>query len=242
MRHYLLTRSAYAPTVPIALNRKRLALTRGVTARSLAAQTLRDVTWVVMVDDKDPLYAERVEVLRSAGLPLILAPPGNIVRDAVHDVPWGPWSENLERDGPTLTTRIDDDDAFAPWVFETVRRKAEEWTRRQPRRRLVLILPCGWRVASGRINERHDRVSQFSTLYAPRNDQGTVMDMNHTRVRKLGRLGVVSVQPGWLWLRHEATRSRNSRASMNDRDHMVHIPDQVRRQFPVDWDLIEALP
>jgi len=242
MRHYLLTRSAYAPDVPIALNRKRLALTRGVTAPSLAAQTRHDVTWVVMVDEADPLYEERVAVLRSAGLPLILAPPGNTVRRDVHDMPWGPWADNLEHDEPTLTTRIDDDDAFAPWVFDVVRQKAEEWMRRQPRRRLVLILPLGWRVASGRINERHDRVSQFSTLYAPRGDRGTVMDINHTRVRKLGKLQAASTQPGWLWLRHEETRSNNSRASMSDRDHMIRVPDQVRRQFPVDWDLIEALP
>jgi hypothetical protein len=107
MRHYLLTRSAYAPDVPLEVNRKRLALTRGVLARSLAAQTFRDVTWVVMVDEADPLYDERVDALRSAGLPLILAHPGDIVRNDVHDLPWGPWAQNLDWSGPVLTTRID---------------------------------------------------------------------------------------------------------------------------------------
>jgi hypothetical protein len=242
VRHYVLTRSAYSASVPIEVNRKRLDLTRGVCARSLGAQTTRDVTWLVLIDQDDPLLAERTAAFVSSGLKVVFGDPGAIVRSDVHDLPWGPWKEYIDWSDAVLTTRIDDDDAFAPWALETYRVKAEEWTRRNRRRRLVLVLPDGYRFASGKVNLRHDRVSQFSSLYAPAGDHGTVMDINHTRVRKLGRLLVASPHPGWLWVRHLTTRSTDSRASMLDRDKMIPVPPHVRSTFAVDWSVLDALP
>ena len=87
MRQYLLTRSAYSRSLPIDRNRARLALLQGVTARSLAAQTQRDVTWLVLLDPTDPLLEPRKEAIRSAGLPVLFAPAGLLIRTSRHDNP-----------------------------------------------------------------------------------------------------------------------------------------------------------
>ncbi len=235
MRHYLLTRSAYAPSVPLEVNRYRLAITRGVTARSMAAQTSRDWTWLVLIDLADPLLPERMAAFVSSGVEVEFAPAGDIVRDDAHDKPWGPWADHLDWSDATLTTRIDDDDAFAPWVMETYRTKAEEWShyvRRGKRgKRIVLALPYGWRFVDGKVNGRHDPTSQFASLYAPLGDRATVMDINHTSVRRLARMIVASNHRGWLWVRHDATRSPNSRASRSLQP-MVAPPIEA---FPIDW-------
>ncbi len=56
LRHFVLTRSAYGPAWSIEANRRRLAVTKAVTARLMAAQTTRVWTWVVLLDRRDPLF------------------------------------------------------------------------------------------------------------------------------------------------------------------------------------------
>jgi hypothetical protein len=240
VKHYLLTRSAYGPRVPLEVNRRRLDILRGVTARSLAAQTQRDVTWLVLIDPRDPLLTERMAVLESVGLPLLTAPAGSLVRDHIKDRPQGPWARSIDWSGPVLTSRIDDDDAYMPWALAAFQEKGEE---REAHRgaRMVWVLPLGFRVAAGRLNQRSDMGSQFATLYAPRGDRTTIMDINHTSASQLAPVRVASEAPAWLWLRHELARSANSGASQRHRDRMRPVPKAIRREFPVDWDLIEAL-
>ena len=72
MRHFVLTRSAYGPAWDPASNARRLALTRGVMVRTLAAQTNRDWNLVVLLDDDDPLRAERLAAFRGCGRPVIV--------------------------------------------------------------------------------------------------------------------------------------------------------------------------
>ncbi len=243
MRHYLLTRSAYGPDVPIELNRYRLDLMRGITVRSLAAQTFKDVTWLVLTDPLDPLIEEREDALWESGLPFITAPAGDMERTDRRDKPWGPWKDHIDWSDATLTTRIDDDDAFAPWVLATFNHTALQWVaERRGRRRRIFVLPRGYRVSGGKINERRDRVNQFTSLYAPHRDHCCVMDMNHTGQHRLARMIEISAEPGWLWLRHQGARSSMSRASNLQKELMKPIPDAIRARFDVDWDLITSLP
>ncbi len=235
MKHYLLTRSAYAPTIDLERNRRRMAITRGVTARSMAAQTSTDWTWIVLVDLEDPLLSERMAAFLSSGARVEFRPAGNIVRDDPHDKPWGPWAECLDWSDETLTTRIDDDDAFAPWVMATYREKAEEWAQMMRHRKpIVLALPYGWRCVDGRVNARHDMNSQFASLYVPLGDRRTIMDINHTRVRVLARRIIADKRRGWLWVRHDATRSPNSRASSSV--EVMHEPPTGT--FAIDWSVL----
>jgi hypothetical protein len=243
VRHYLLTRSAYGPDVPIEVNRYRLELTRCITARSLASQTCQDVTWLVLIDVYDPLLFDRTEAFVASGLNVVLAPAGNIERTARTDRPWGPWAEFIDWSDATLTTRIDDDDAFAPWALSAFHDHAERYAgARRHRNRRIFTMPIGFRVSSGKINLRHDKVNQFTTMYSPRGDRTCIMDINHTGQRRLAPMLPISTAPGWLWLRHDGARSAMSRASNLDKADMEPISDAVRECFDVDWGLIASLP
>jgi hypothetical protein len=243
VRHYLLTRSAYGPDVPIEVNRYRLELTRGITSRSLASQTYQDVTWLVLTDPADPLKEERERVLWESGLPFLTADAGSIERTNRYDRPQGPWHAHLDFSDATLTTRIDDDDAFAPWALSAFRDHAERYLgMRRRRNRRIFTLPIGYRVSSGKANLRRDRVNQFTTMYAPRGDRCCIMDRNHTGQNRLAHLIDISHAPGWLWLRHDGARSAESRASNRDKHLMEPISEAVRDCFDVDWGLIASLP
>ena len=119
MRHYVLTRSAFGPAWDLDANRRRLAVTRAVTAPLMAAQTARAWTWVVLLDERDPLLAERMALYRASApafLPLVWRPEveGNPSRIAAADYR-APWRSMLgPADDQVLTTRLDDDDGFAP--------------------------------------------------------------------------------------------------------------------------------
>ncbi len=245
MRHYLLTRSAYGPEVPIEMNRYRLDLLRGITVASLRSQSFRDVTWLVLTDPADALKEEREAALWESGLPFLTADAGLIERSDRRDRPWGPWKDHIDFSDATLTTRIDDDDAFAPWALKAFNDFGQRWaaTRGRGRHgRRIMVLPIGYRVRSGRINQRRDRVNQFTTMYAARGDTTCIMDMNHTGQHRLAHLTEISQEPGWLWLRHEGARSSKSRASRLDSELMKPIPASVRSRFSVDWELIASLP
>ncbi len=118
--------------------------------------------------------------------------------------------------------------------METYRTKAEDWkaqTRRK-NRAVVLALPNGWRYVDGKVNARRDLNSQFASLYVPLDDRRTIMDINHTRVSRLARIHIATIKPSWLWVRHDATRSPNSRASRSRWERMV---EPVDMPFAIDW-------
>ncbi len=235
MRHYLLTRAAYGPDVPLDVNRRRLDLTEGVLVRSLAVQTTKDVTWLVLVDPKDPLLDERISVLLQSGLRVVTGDAGRMTRRHRFDRPWGPWPKYIERDGPTLTTRIDDDDAFAPWVLERFREAAEA---RTLRKRIIWTLPVGWRTNAGQVNLRIDALTQFTALYSPSRDTHTIMHINHTSMDRLAPIEPLTEEPAWVWTRHDDARSKDSRASTMNRDAMFPLTDEIRAQFDIDWSLV----
>ena len=240
MRHYLLTRAAYSPEVPLEVNRRRLDLLRGITARSLAAQTERRVTWLVLIDPGDPLLAERTAVLESAGYPLVLAPAPDLVRDHFFDRPQTPaWRRNIVWDGPTFTSRIDDDDALAPFALADLYSRGEHMAAgRHSTMKRAFVLALGYRLSGGRFNLRDDPVSQFIGMYAPRGSKTCVMDINHTSMRTLARVELIRERPAWLWLRHDDARSANSKASHYQEEKMEPITPALRSAFDVDWSLL----
>lgn len=240
MKHYLLTRSAYGPDVPLDVNQRRLDLLQGVTVRSLAAQTERNVTWLVLIDPRDPLLDERTKVLESAGLPLILATAGSLERSLPKDRPKGSWAEHIDWSESVMTSRLDDDDAIAPWVLFRFHDNGLARERKRGRR-IVWIMTDGWRVARGKAARRHDPVAQFSSLFAPFGDHATIMDINHTSVARLGIVRQASPEPAWLWLRHADTRSVNSRSFGYQGETMRPLTKTIRATFDVDWELIEGL-
>lgn len=211
MKHYVLTPARRGPEQPIDVNRRRIDLCRGVTARSLAAQGT-DWTWIVYVHPDDPLLDERMDAFRSAGAPVI----------PIDDDP----AEVIDWSGPVLTTRIDDDDGFAPDAFARLHRRVRNLTRRT-----ALMFPFGYRTWGGRADYVRHRRNAWSSIFAPAGDRSHVRMVKHHKIADLAPISVVDSQAAWLWVRHRDTDSGFQRAS-------GPLTPAIRSLFPVDWGLL----
>jgi hypothetical protein len=140
-----MTRSAYGPAWDKEANRRRLEVTRAVTVPSMAAQSSRDWTWIVLLDRNDPLKAERRAVYEAAGVPVRFLTIASKTTDRAEAAVEGyraSWDRHIgKRDQVVAMTRLDDDDALAPWAIERIAHYAA-----RVRRRTVLVLPVGIRV------------------------------------------------------------------------------------------------
>jgi hypothetical protein len=232
VRHFVLTRSAYGPAWGIDANKRRLAVTRAVTANLMAQQTTRDWTWVVLLDERDPLLRERIALYRSAAprfIPILRnSGPDDPSQRAAADYK-APWRAQVgPADDKILMTRIDDDDGFAPSALRRVQAAAAK-----DHRRVVLMFPMGIRVWAGRYTVvRHDK-NAMHTLVTPKGDELCVYDYGHTTVRKMVRTVTVDNAPAWLWVRHRDTISDWRKAQRP-------IDSGIHRLFPIDWKALEA--
>lgn len=250
MNHYVLTRAVYDPELwDEAANRRRFELMRGITARSLAAQeiTPEPFEWVVQVHPGDPLLNHRRRVVESVGGRIILTtgePPTPELRRLAATRGDGPtgrarellavaayrgWAAELgESDGLRLTTRIDDDDAFAPGALRIVQERAARLKFSG-----ILVHPTGFRVYAGRYDiVRHD-TNAWQTYAAFGEDNTVVYDYPHRRARAYAPLIFISGSPQWLWVRHEDALSDHLGAAQP-------LTREVMDVFPIEWGLLPA--
>lgn len=242
MKHYVLTRSAYGPAWTIEANRRRLEVTRAVTASLMAAQTNRDWAWVVLLDERDPLLEERKAVFAAGAstfVPILWTPPEhpqgaswdrhasetNKVQRIAAEAYRAPWRSVLPPDEPLMMTRLDDDDGLSVDAIARYRRAAVK-----ARGRTILMLPSGVRVWRGQYADVTHRNNAMHTLIAPAGDHGTVYDYGHATCRVGAQATVIDVDHawGWIWVRHEDTISGWKKAD-------TPITRAVRAAFPVDW-------
>jgi len=226
MRHFVLTRSAYP--ADYRANKQRLALLQGVTVPSMLAQTERRWTWVVLMDQTDPLARERRDAFESVGVPVkvfyVTDPEASLYRAG--------WAEAIGMsEEPTLTTRLDDDDALAPDFLQRIRTAAEDANEQG---RVVWMLPQGFAVYRGRQREMRHEANSWATLQTPPGDSAVVYDFGHKRIGGHAPIRLVDDKPAWLFVRHADTRSRNRAVS-------GPITAALRRLFPVDWELVGGL-
>lgn len=244
MRHLVFTRSAYGPEWKLDANARRLEVTIGITARMMALQTVRNWTWVVLVDERDPLRDERAAAFASA------APRIVVIRwqrpEQLHSAPWDHRAVRAHRleqiaataygadwrtargtaDEQVLMTRLDDDDALTSTTLARVQAAAAGIDGRA-----VLMHPFGYRVWKHRASlVRHDS-NAMQTLVTPPGDDATVYDYGHTVARRFARIVVVDEEPAWLWCRHRDTISGWKRAEKP-------FDRRIRALFPVDWSVL----
>lgn len=239
MRHFVLTRSAYGPDWTIEANRRRLEITRGITARLMAAQTWREWTWVVLFDERDPLLAERMAVFRDAApafVPVLWTPQNpaaapwdkngsqNNIRQKIAATAYRAAWPTGDRSTVTVQTRLDDDDGLSPGTLAAVARAVRP-------RRMILMHPMGVRVWAGRYSMVKHRSNAMHTLVTPPGDKLTVYDYGHTLARRVAPIQTVDMTPAWLWVRHQDTISGWKKA---DRP----ITPDLDRLFPIDWSLV----
>jgi hypothetical protein len=247
MRHYVLTRAAYGPSWTLDANRRRLDVTRAVTARLMAAQTTRNWAWVVLLDPRDRLLDERRAVFTAASprcLPIEWVPPPNpkaapwdrhagrtdTVQRIAAEAYRAPWGEAIgERDTRILQTRLDDDDGLAPDALARYQAAAVGTSKRT-----ILMLPEGVRIWRGRFSTvRHERNAMHTLVTQPGDDQ-SVYAYGHAKPQRSGaRIVMVDESWGWLWVRHQDTISGWRRAEKP-------INHRVRAAFPVDWAALDA--
>lgn len=251
MRHYVLTRAAYGPLWTPEENRRRLELMSRVTARSLAAQTVQDFTWIVAVGQDDPLREEREALVGAIGQ------GSRVIRfdteNADRRAPWDKRAPNPRTDSRervayeayragwakaiglptwslTLQTRIDDDDAFAPDALERMRYAAKTMG---GARRSAFILPVGVRVWQGRYSVVRHNTNAMASLRTHGGDALTIYDFGHMKVKEHAQVNLLGEAPGWLWVRHQDTLSGHKQASLA-------LTDSIRRMFPIDWSVLES--
>ncbi len=240
MRHVVLTRAAYGPAWDLAANRRRLHVTRAVTAPLMAAQTDRDWTWIVLLDARDPLIAERRDVFAAAApsfVPVEWTPPprpkaaawdrhgdaATTIQRIAAEAYRAPWRAAIGADGPLMMTRLDDDDGLAPDAVARYRAAAARASART-----ILMLPAGVRVWRGRYAVvRHER-NAMHCLVTPAGDDLCVYDYGHAKCQKVAPIVMVDQAWGWLWVRHRDTISGWKRAD-------APITAAVRAAFPADW-------
>ena len=224
MRFYVLTRSAYGSAWSIEANRRRLAVTRAVTAPSLRAQTDQGFEWIVLLHPSDELLDERREVFEGARF-IYLDPD---VDGTPSDVAWmaykAGWAEAVgDRSEAVAMTRLDDDDALAPWAMERIRRLAL-----RQKRRTALVLPNGLRVWRGRYTAVRHLSNAMQTLVTPPGDTMTVYDYGHRDVRQFADLRMVDPNLAWVWSRHDDAIS-------GWRSSERPLTPALRAMFPIDW-------
>jgi hypothetical protein len=235
MRHYVLTRSAYGPAWDLAANRRRLAITRAVTAHLMAHQTTAEWAWIVLFDSRDPLLDQRMAVYRDASpafTPLFWSAPASArttlrlaLRQRIAAADYqAPWQSAIgEADDMILTTRLDDDDGLAVDAIARYQAAAAGLTDRT-----ALVLPMGIRVWYNRYSiVRHER-NAMHTFVAPPGDTGYVYGYGHTKVAQHAPVVLVDEAPGWLWVRHIDTISGYRQAELP-------LTREVRAMIPADW-------
>lgn len=221
MRHFVLTRSAYGPAYDLEANRRRLAITLAVTVPAMAAQWDRAWTWCVLLDPDDPLRAEREAAFSSAGSTLFL--DGRLDPSTRQDdTALGAWALPP---GARLTTRLDDDDAIAPWFLDAMARTL-------PPRQSILAMPRGWWYARGRVRPLHYVKNMFLSLWSP-DGAHHIMETAHTSATRLGPTVVLEDRPSWLWVRHADARGGLLQARKRP-------GPEVRATFPIDWAALDA--
>lgn len=226
MRHYVLTRSAYGLAWDAEANRRRLAVTEGVTVASMAAQANRDWTWLVALDRCDPFREERRAVFESAGVPVAFldVESAGTRQVAAAEAYRADWNALIgPRDETIAMTRLDDDDALAPWALTRIAVAAS-----RAMGRWALMLPHGVRVWNGRYAIVRHRSNAMQTLVTPPGDSLHVYAYGHRKVLEVAPVRTVDPRLGWLWSRHPDTIS-----GWHTADRV--LTDHIRSLFPVDW-------
>lgn len=234
MNHYVLTRSAFAPDVHIELNRRRLQLLREVTARSLASQTA-PFTWVVALHPRDPLRADREAIVRELdGVAIdcttrpVRVPWSNHVGSYIQQLAasayFADWRSAMTP-GPRLQMRLDDDDAIATDYLARIQAAA-----RRCRQRRIFVAMSGIRTDGQTWAPCRDATRLMQNLFTPADDDLCVYDFGHRRAASVAPVDVVSVDIGWLYLRHVDAISDDFSGSFR-----IPLSDRIRQRFAINW-------
>lgn len=185
-RYCMLIQAAYAEEP---LSRTRLAISRETVIPSLAAQTTKP-TIHLQLNNHDPLLQDRLDAFRATGCEVV----------PLFRREWKLYRENWELPaGRKIVSRCDDDDAL-PTDF--CQRTAAAAPRTGDH---ALIWPRGYVYWRDTVYSLVHPESQFVTLVTdgPQDPH----QFPHQEYTKRYSTVVVSLSPGWIWVRHGAAHT-----------------------------------
>ena len=195
------------------------------------AQAERRFDWIVLLHRADALLAERRAAFAAAGARFIYTDEDGTPAHVAFVGYRAGWADAIgPRDDQVAMTRLDDDDALAPWVTGRIRAVASKLDRR-----MVLVCPIGVRVWDGCYMLVRHNSNAMQTLVTPPGDVLTVYDYKHREVRKVAQVRMIDPRPAWVWARHLDTLSG---WRMADRP----LSPSIRGLFPIDWSLFGDAP
>lgn len=151
---------------------------------SVKAQTCSNFRWIILIDKDTPKHwKEKLE-----GLPIFTVTHQWLLELQTYI--------SLNRDADyIITTRLDNDDALAPWVMAHVQGKF------QPRFHFI-DFPQGYRLKDGVLYYHAERANSFMSLVEESNK--TVMFTPHGKaVLKKYEVVKASLTPSWMQVIHE---------------------------------------
>lgn len=185
---------------------------------SMKGQTEQNFKWLVLFDEGTPeSIRQRIAgYARWANFVPVYLQPGteHSAKTAVAKVLAGNLPDVL------ITTRLDNDDGIALDYIEHVQRHANAT---MP---TVVEFPVGFLWNNDRLYRDRQPHNAFTSLVEPLKARATtsfttIYSGSHTEVEQLGRVEIVSEQPGWLQVVHGGNlenRLRGVRCSMRELD------------------------
>lgn len=165
---------------------------------SVASQTTRDFTWLVLMDSQTPpRFQERLNRCQSS-FPLRTV----LVEDS--------WRDSLLREVASLlspgarhilTARLDSDDAIGRRFMESVQEAA------RGKDSGVFLFPRGFVLHQGRLYVRDYPANPFASLLEASPGFKTVLQATHDRLGTLAAVTNVSEEPSWLQVIHGGNAS-----------------------------------
>lgn len=179
--HFVLIQSTYRDA---GLSRRRLDITKTTCVASLIHQTVQPILHVTLMPD-DPFLEDRKAYYLSTGCECKF-----ILRKH-----WRLYRENWELpEGRKIVSRMDDDDVIANDFCESTRNAAPATGE------MNLVWPNGFVFWREQIFRMQHRGNQFVSLVTDR--QTDPHQDKHYRYYRTWPTRVVSMQPGWIWIRH----------------------------------------
>jgi len=226
MFHAILTNSSYHTKKGKGLVRRRWFLTQHICIASLLGQTNHNFVWFIRHNPADFLHEEKVSFYEQLPFKVVLFWHKNYNEAILSYIE----TNNLH---PTtlVTTRIDDDDAFAIDSIERIQNNL-----RLDGNHHVHTFRKGLILANKTLIVWLKRNNQFVTLESPMSDLRTVRDIKHGAISLLSTNRRIRGLPpfnasGYIWYRH-----RDAITPMFCNRHgKMHFKHAMRR-FTLNWE------
>ena len=180
-----------APTASDLWLRDRLELFLRYTLPSMKNQTMRPDRWMILCDDRSPIWFREVITAATQEVGDIVWLSKRFSRESVSDA--------IANSHPYLiTTRIDNDDCVASDFVQTIQSEF------QPSSRLFINFTNGAQFCDGRLYRRADPSNAFISLIEEQAPEGpvTVFVGRHDRLATHGPIRQVRVHPMWVQIVH----------------------------------------